>query len=209
MKILQKNLIIVLTIMVTALAVNAESLFMMGASQNNYVIEPKSLYASVRARTVGDLITVVMEESVNLTDDLTFNAERSANTTDNFSGLLNKILPGDKLINNSVNNFGGGNTVESTTKNSRAIKFQDSINAQVVQALPNGNLVIQGKKTLINTNERVDVILSGIVDPRWISDTGTVSSKNIANLQFAMSGKGSVSRSGGEGVVNRVIRYLF
>ena len=201
-------LILTLILVMTSVAVHAESLFMMGVSSNNYVIEPRPLYSSVRARAVGDLITVQVDETVTTQDNLTYSADRSSNTTNNFTGLINSILPGSPLTG-KLNEFGGGNTVESTTKNNRSFQFTDSIAAQVVQLLPNGNLVIQGKKTIINTNERIDVLMSGVVDPRWINDLGEVSSKNIANLQFAMNGSGSVSRSGGEGIINRFIRYLF
>ena len=205
---LHKMLILTLILVMTSVAVHAESLFMMGVSSNNYVIEPRPLYSSVRARAVGDLITVQVDETVTTQDNLTYSADRSSNTTNNFTGLINSILPGRPLTG-KLNEFGGGNTVESTTKNNRSFQFTDSIAAQVVQLLPNGNLVIQGKKTIINTNERIDVLMSGVVDPRWINDLGEVSSKNIANLQFAMNGSGSVSRSGGEGIINRFIRYLF
>jgi len=207
-KIFLKSLIIFLVILLSAMAVNAESLFMMGVSQDQQYIEPKSLYASVRARTVGDLITIIMEESVTVSDALTYNSNRQATTTNNFTGLLNSVLPG-KPITNQVSNFGGGNKVDSTSKNNRAITFKDNVTAQVVQLLPNGNLVVQGKKTLINTNERVDLLMSGVVDPRWINDMGQVSSRNVANLQFAMNGNGTTTRAGGEGIINRIIRYLF
>ncbi len=139
---------------------------------------------------------------------MTFSADRDSKTVNNFTTLLNTILPGKPLTENFTN-FGGQNTVNSTTKNGRTIKYTDSMTAQVVQLLPNGNLVIQGKKTLVSTNERIDILMSGVVDPRWINDVGQVSSKNVANLQFAMNGSGSVTRSGGEGIINRVIRYLF
>ena len=85
----------------------------------------------------------------------------------------------------------------------------DAVTVQVVQLLPNGNLMVQGKKTLVNGNERVDLLISGVVDPRWINDVGEVNSQNVANLQFALAGKGSVSRGGNEGIINRFIKYLF
>ena len=75
--------------------------------------------------------------------------------------------------------------------------------------LSNGNMMIQGKKTLVNNNERVDLIVTGVVDPRWIDQNGQISSTKVANLQFALSGRGSLSRGQNEGVINRVIKYLF
>lgn len=200
--------VIALTIIVqSAQSAKAESLYVLGASQSFYA-EPKSLFGSVRARSVGDLVTIMLSETIKFNDSLNYSADRSANTVDNFTNLLNKILPGTPL-NSQINNFGGSNTVDSQTKNERQLGINDSVTVQVVQMLPNGNLMVQGKKTLLNGSERVDLLVSGIVDPRWIDQKGQINSKNVANLQFALAGKGSVSRAGNEGIINRAIRYLF
>lgn len=185
----------------------AESLYVLGASQSYYA-EPKSLFGSVRARSVGDLVTIVLNETITVNDSLNYSADRSSNTVDNFTNFLNKILPGTPL-NNQFNNFGGSNTVESTTSNQRSMGVTDYVTVQVVQLLPNGNLMVQGKKTILNGTERVDFLVSGVVDPRWIDQNGQVRSRNVANLQFALAGKGSVTRAGNEGFINRAVRYLF
>lgn len=203
-----KGLLILIAAMSVMQAAQAESLYVLGASQSFYAAEPKSLYGSVRARSVGDLVTIILNEKISFADQLNYGAERSSKTVDNFTHLINTLLPGQPL-NNQFNNFGGSNKVDSQTSNARSLNITDSVTVQVVQLLPNGNLMIQGKKTLVNANERMDLLVSGVVDPRWINDTGQVNSKNVANLQFALAGKGSVSRAGNEGIINRVIRYLF
>ena len=208
MKNLGKGFLILIAIMSVMQAAQAESLFVLGASQSFYAAEPKSLYGSVRARSVGDLVTIILNEKVTFTDSLNYSADRSSNTVDNFTTFINKLLPGVPL-NNQFNNFGGSNSVDSQTSNERNLNVSDYVTVQVVQLLPNGNLMIQGKKTLLNGNERVDLLVSGVVDPRWINDAGQVSSRNVANLQFALAGKGSISRGSNEGIFNRVIRYLF
>ena len=208
MRNLGKGFLILIAMMSVMQAAQAESLFVLGASQSFYAAEPKSLYGSVRARSVGDLVTIVLRENITFNDALNYAAERSSNTVDNFTTFINKLLPGVPL-NNQFNNFGGSNTVDSQTSNERSLSVSDYVTVQVVQLLPNGNLMVQGKKTLLNGNERVDLLVSGVVDPRWINDTGQVSSRNVANLQFALAGKGSISRGSNEGIFNRVIRYLF
>ena len=127
---------------------------------------------------------------------------------DNFTNRVNKILPG-KPLNDQFNNFGGSNTVDSTTSNQRQLGINDYVTVQVVQLLPNGNLMVQGKKTLVNGNERVDFLISGVVDPRFIDQKGQVYSRNVANFQFALAGKGAISRAGNEGIINRAVKYLF
>ena len=199
----------VMFVMNTASSVStkAESLYALNASQSFYS-EPKSLFGGVRARSVGDLVTIILSETITFNDSLNYSSDRSSNTVDNFTNFINKILPGTPL-NNQFNNFGGSNTVDSTTTNQRQLGINDYVTVQVVQMLPNGNLMVQGKKTLVNGNERVDFLVSGVVDPRFIDQKGQVYSRNVANIQFALAGKGAVSRAGNEGIINRAVKYLF
>lgn len=202
-----KFLILFIALTSISSGVKAESLFTLGASQT-YAPVPKSLYGGVQARSVGDLISIIMSESVIVSNDVTYKSGKSATTTDNFSQFFNTVL-GKHMINDNLGTFGGTNDVSNKASSSNKVTFGDTIAVQVVQQMPNGNLVVQGKKTLVNQNERQDLVVTGVVDPRWITSTGQVYSKYVANLQFAVSGRGSVSRSSNEGVINRVIKYLF
>lgn len=209
-KLIKRTMLIIalaMFIMNAGQTAKAESLYALNVSQS-YYSEPKSLFGGVRARSVGDLVTIILSETIRFNDSLSYAADRSANTVDNFTNFINKVLPGTPL-NSQFNNFGGSNTVDSTTTNQRQLGINDAVTVQVVQMLPNGNLMIQGKKTLVNGNERVDFLISGVVDPRFIDQKGQVYSKNVANFQFALAGKGSVSRAGNEGIINRAVRYLF
>ena len=105
--------------------------------------------------------------------------------------------------------FGGTNEVSNSATGGRTLTFGDQIAVQVVQQLPNGNLAVQGKKTLVNGNERMDFIVTGVVDPRWLNANGEIYSYNVSNLQFALSGRGTISRNQNEGIFNRFIKYLF
>ena len=68
---------------------------------------------------------------------------------------------------------------------------------------------MQGKKSLVNQNERLDLIVSGIVDPKWVNQSGEIQSSQVANLQFAMNGAGTVSRGQNEGILDKAVRTLF
>ena len=92
-----KKAVLVSTLMLCTSMANAESLFTMSAMQT-YTSEPKSLYGSVRARSVGDVVTIVLNESVKTVDTLSYDSERSSMTTDNFTNLgaekLAAAIPG-------------------------------------------------------------------------------------------------------------------
>ena len=203
-----KKLLVSTLILMSMLAVptvQAESLFTLGATQH-YQGVPRSLFGGVQARQIGDLISIIMDENISLNDNLTYAAEKSSVTQDTFTSFLNKWF-GVSL--KGSDGFGGSNEVSNSAVGSRAMKLGDKIACQVVQQLPNGNLSVQGKKTIVNGNERMDFIVTGVVDPRWLNVDGEIYSYNVSNLQFALSGRGSISRSQNEGIFNRFIKYLF
>ena len=204
---MKKVLISALILMIVSAVptVQAESLFTLGATQH-YQGVPRSLFGGVQARQIGDLISIIMDENISLNDNLTYSAEKSSVTQDTFTSFLNKWF-GISLKNSD--GFGGSNEVSNSAVGSRAMKLGDKIAVQVVQQLPNGNLSVQGKKTIVNGNERMDFIVTGVVDPRWLNVNGEIYSYNVSNLQFALSGRGNISRNQNEGIFNRFIKYLF
>lgn len=193
-------------IILSAISVHAESLFSLNASQNA-VIEPRALYSSVRARGVGDLVSIVIDEAPNMVDTGAYNTQKSSSLAENFTNAINIIFK--TKLKGALNGTDGSLDVQGQTQLSRSLTLSDVVVAQVVQVLPNGNLLVQGKKSLVNQNERLDLIISGIVDPKWINQSGEIYSSQVANLQFAMNGAGTVSRGQNEGILNRTIRTIF
>lgn len=202
---MKKLLITIAIIMTTVISANAESLFTLGATQH-YQGTPRSLFGGVQAHQIGDLVSIIMSENIAMNDQLSHSSSKSSNTVDAFTSFVNKWFG---LSVKDSNGYGGSNEVSNSANGSRSMTIGDRIACQVVQQLPNGNISIQGKKTLVNGNERMDFIVTGVVDPRWLNVNGEVYSYNVSNLQFALSGRGSISRNQNEGVFNRFIRYLF
>ena len=196
---------LILMTMLAVPAVQAESLFTLGATQH-YQGVPRSLFGGVQARQIGDLISIIMDENVTLNDNLAYSSEKSSTTVDTFTTFLNKWFG---LSLKGSDGFGGSNEVSNSAVGSRAMKLGDKIACQVVQQLPNGNLTVQGKKTIVNGNERMDFIVTGVVDPRWLNVNGEIYSNKVSNLKFALSGRGSISRNQNEGIFNRFVKYLF
>jgi len=197
---------IIAILALTTISVNAESLFTLGATQH-YQGVPRSLFGGVQARQIGDLISIIMSENISLNDNLSYSSQKESTTTDSFTSYLKNWFHLTPL--KSTDGYGGSNEVTNSATGSRAMTLGDRVAVQVIQQLPNGNLNVQGKKTIVNGNERMDFIITGVVDPRWLNDNGEIYSYRVANLQFALSGRGSISRSQNEGIFNRFIRYLF
>lgn len=199
-------LAIVSVLLITPAAVNAESLFTLGATQH-YQGVPRSLFGGVQARQIGDLISIVMSENISLNDNLSYSSKKESSTKDSFTSFIKDWLHVSSL--KGSDGYGGTNQVSNSATGARSMALGDKVAVQVVQQLPNGNLNVQGKKTIVNGNERMDFIVTGIVDPRWLNENGEIFSYRVANLQFALSGRGAISRSQNEGIFNRFIKYLF
>ena len=199
--------ILVLSLILSSMTLaNAESLFSLNASQSS-VIEPKALFSSVRARGVGDLVSIVIDEAPSMNDSGQYSTEKQSSLAENLTKAFNSIF--NTSFKDALNGTEGNLSVSGGTQLSRSLQLTDTVVAQVVQVLPNGNLLVQGKKSLVNQNERLDLIISGIVDPKWINQSGEILSSQVANLQFAMNGVGTVSRGQNEGILDRAIRTIF
>ena len=201
-----KKLLILSLILSTTLITNAESLFSLNASQSS-TIEPKALFSSVRARGIGDLVSIVIDEAPAMSDAGSYSTQKQSSLAENLTKAFNSIF--NTSFKDSLNGTEGNLSVQGQTQLGRTLTLSDTVVAQVVQVLPNGNLLVQGKKSLVNQNERLDLIISGIVDPKWINQSGEILSSQVANLQFAMNGVGTVSRGQNEGILDRAIRTIF
>lgn len=202
---MKKIAILIMLLWLVVPMAQAESLFSLNTAYTSY-IEPKPLYGTIRARNVGDLVTIVLNETPNISDKGVYETQKSSSLAENLTNTFNTIF--DKNIK-SVDGTAGSINVKGNTATQRQMAFQDRVAVQVVQVLPNGNLLVQGKKSLVSLNERVDMLISGIVDPRWLNQIGEIDSRKVANLQFAMNGSGTVSRGQNEGVVNKFLRMVF
>lgn len=201
-----KKAIILSLIFSSMISVQAESLFSLNASQNA-MIEPKALFSSVRARGIGDLVSIVIDEAPSMQDSGTYSTVKQSSLAENLTKAFNSIF--NTSLKSALDGTEGSLSVTGETQLGRTLTLTDKVVAQVVQVLPNGNLLVQGKKSLVNQNERVDLIVSGIVDPKWINQSGEIYSSHIANLQFAMNGTGTVSRGQNEGILDKAVRTLF
>jgi flagellar L-ring protein precursor FlgH len=80
-----------------------------------------------------------------------------------------------------------------------------TLTAQVTEVLPNGNLVINGSKTVTVNREQQLIRLSGIVRQADISPHNIVDSKNILDARIAYTGKGVISDKQGQGWLVRIL----
>ena len=79
----------------------------------------------------------------------------------------------------------------------------------VIGQLPNGDLVLDGVRTLKINGETEAIHLSGSVSRALISANNTVSSSSISDLNIEYTGKGVMTQGSRPGIFVRFVNWLF
>jgi flagellar L-ring protein precursor FlgH len=154
------------------------------------------LFQDLKGRTVGDIITVVIVETASASKEAKTETDRSSTMSAGITGLLGlerSIGSATGLTPSSLIDAKTTNEFEGTGKTSRKENLVATLTTQVVEVLANGNLRIEGNKTVTVNRETQIVRLSGIVRPPDVSPGNLVDSKNILNARIAYVGEGVLS----------------
>jgi flagellar L-ring protein precursor FlgH len=146
---------------------------------------------------VGDIITVLLDESTQAARTLNNETSR-ASTNDAVPSGLNSAIAGLGNIGNITN---GINTAGATITNKgkgvadQQASLTGSIAVTVTEVQANGNLVIRGEKQL-SLSEGGEVIqVSGIIRSDDVSANSTVLSRRLANAQITYRGVGDLANA--------------
>jgi len=157
------------------------------------------LFMDYKARRVNDIITISIVEVSIASGEASTNTGRESSISAGITDLLG--VPSHYGLRNlwgRGNDFSSSigattkNTFDGTGKTSRKGSLKASITARITKVLPNGNLVVKGKKEVIINNDEQIIIISGIVRPKDISANNTVLSTYIADAKIEYTGKGII-----------------
>ncbi|CAB1059691.1 Flagellar L-ring protein FlgH [Olavius sp. associated proteobacterium Delta 1] len=176
------------------------SLWQAGSSLNGMFIDTK-------ARNIGDIVTVRIEESAQATNKATTETERTSNLEAGIEKLFgledwwqNDILPSVKGSWPKIDPFGNpsikGNLkseFEGEGETSRSGSLDAFITCRVMEVMTNGNLKIVGTREVMVNHENQMIILSGIIRPRDIAEDNVIMSTFVSDAKIAYSGSGVVN----------------
>ena len=158
----------------------------------------RTFFNDQRARGIGDILTVLV--SVDDKDAFENETKRSRSNTDDLdaSGIfgiekqLAKILPKGVDLSTLVKIAS-----DAKSEGSGSVDREETLTlkmaAVVVQRLPNGNLVIEGKQEIRVNFEVREIIVAGIIRPEDISAANTIPIEKIAEARVAYGGRGQIT----------------
>ncbi|MBI3868677.1 MAG: flagellar basal body L-ring protein FlgH [Verrucomicrobia bacterium] len=167
----------------------------------------RSMFADRRAFAAGDLLSIVVQENSTATKDVSTTTGKKSSTDasiDTFlwspskSKLLTKggVLPAMKW--SSKNDFDGSGKINNTEK------IVARVEVVVKDVLPNGNLVVEGKRQTAFSGETQDIVLRGLVRQADVTANNTVFSYQVADATINIVSKGAASNSTRKGWFTRV-----
>ncbi len=167
-----------------------------------------------RARRVGDIITVKIVETYQSSSKVDNKTTRKSSFTSGIKALLGF----EKAVEDANRRFKasemfGGELNSSTSgqgQYARNTNIVATITARVVEVLPNGNLIIQGVRT-VRQNENLEYLtISGIVRPEDIDPDNTVLSTQVADAHLEYSGRGpNTIATRGPGWLARILQLIW
>jgi flagellar L-ring protein precursor FlgH len=156
----------------------------------------RAFFKDQRAHQVGDILTV----KVNINDTAQFanETQRSRTTTEdsaitNFLGANTIANPAKAVLPGTLLNSNGDSSTDGKGSINRQEELQTNVAAVVTQALPNGNLVIEGKQEIKVNFEIRELIVAGIVRPEDIDSDNTIDLPKIAEARVAYGGRGQIT----------------
>jgi flagellar L-ring protein precursor FlgH len=171
----------------------------------------RSMFSDRRAFDVGDILTILVQESNTASKNNNTQTGKSAGVdasistflySPNASSFLTKEgrLPAMKY--SSKSDFNGGGSINNSER------ITARIAVHVVDVLPNQNLVVEGKRRTSFANETQDVVLRGVVRPEDIAANNTIFSYNVAEATIQFVSKGAVTDSQRKGWLTRLWDFV-
>jgi flagellar L-ring protein FlgH len=159
------------------------------------------LFADLKARRVGDVLTIVLNESTNASKNA---VTKTAKTTavDNTGPTLFGRTPttgGVPIFNASMN---GASSFDGEGSSTQSNSLAGSLTVTVTDVQANG-------KTLKLNQGDEFVHVSGVIRPADIATNNTVTSDKLADARISYSGKGAVDSSNRMGWLARFFNSPF
>ncbi|MFH1817504.1 MAG: flagellar basal body L-ring protein FlgH [Pseudomonadota bacterium] len=139
------------------------------------------MFEDRRARHVGDVLTIVINEKTQAGKKASSNGSKTGAVDSSISavaGLPLKTFQGAGVKADSSTSYDDKSAIDSSNL------FTGNITVTVTEVLPNGNLVVAGEKQIALDKSTEYVRLSGVIQPDTIQAGNTVSSAKVADARI-------------------------
>ena len=167
-----------------------------------------SLFQGQRQWRVGDIITVVLNESTQASRNSSLITERKATNDALSSSWTDSLLSPNGFwgdVRGDIDLTKAEIGTEGVGTAAQANALSGVITAMVAEVLPNGNLIVEGRKQLSLTEGAEFIQIRGVVRARDVQPDNTVSSMRMAQAQISYRGTGNLADSTQPGWITQLL----
>jgi len=167
------------------------------------------LFADFRARSVGDIVTIRIDENARASGEASTQTERE-NSMDlgigNLLGFTAALQRAHPDINpSSLIELMGEHDFTGQGETARESRVRATLAVRVRRELPNHDLYVEGTKVILVNDEELHIYISGVIRPEDIEQDNSVRSSLVADAQIQFSGRGSLTDATNQGWLSRFL----
>lgn len=169
------------------------------------------LFYDVNARHVGDVITVIINETTDVQniEDRALSKESNASKSMDVDSAATGDYGGPVGAASFNFNSDSERSFDGAARFNSQREFTTRVAATVRDVLPNGNMVIEARRNVIVAGDERILVMSGIVRPYDVAPGNIVQSRNIAQFRIAYEGNGQEQSFTRQGYLGRIMNKLW
>jgi flagellar L-ring protein precursor FlgH len=166
------------------------------------------LFADLKARRVGDVLTIRLTETTQASKSAVTKTAKTTAVNNTGPTVFGRTITasGVPIFTTTLN---GADSFDGEGSSTQANSLAGSLTVTVMEVQSNGNLVVQGDKTLKLNQGDEFVHVSGVVRRADIQSDNTVTSDKVADAHISYSGKGVINSSNSMGWLARFFNSVF
>lgn len=185
--------ILIAAFVLTGSAVEAKSLWVDGGAT--------SLYSDKKARNVGDILTIVINETTTQTATKSRSNSKSGSVSvGTGTGIFDFIRAFSASGSDSFK--ADGSAVDTN-------RYSGQITVTVVEVLPNDNMIVEGTQSIWQNRDEHKITLRGVIRRDDVTINNTVPSTRVADATIKFDGKGPLNAKQRQGILTQIFNFLF
>ena len=164
----------------------------------------------------GDIITVIVQEKLDSSINSDTNTKKESDVESQTEASANEFLVGERpngftfMKKENLPNWQieAENEMKARGQTRRKSELETTVPCMVTAVLENGNLTIEGNRTVGINREDSRLFVSGVIRPRDISPANTIRSDRVANAQIQLKGRGPLWNNQRRGLITRMLDWI-
>lgn len=159
------------------------------------------MFADKKARDVGDILTIIINESTTQTASKSrSNGKEASVDLRGGTGIFHFLEMARAGYSDS---FKADGSARDTNR------YSGQITVTVVEVLPNDNMIVEGTQSIWQNKDEHKITIRGIVRRADVTALNTVPSTKVADATLKFDGKGPLNAKQRQGILTQIFNILF